>query len=294
MEFQQQFKEYIKRVNNKLEFYLSIKEGKNKRLFQAMGYSVFAGGKRLRPVLSLSAYDMFSDDTEAVLPYACGIEMIHTYSLIHDDLPAMDDDDFRRNKPTNHKVFGEGTAILAGDGLLNYAFEVMLQDALLRNNGKYYSSIYEIIKAAGVNGMIGGQLVDLESEGVSIDGETLDYIHLNKTAALIIASLKVGAIIGDGNIADIKNMEIVGKNLGLAFQIRDDILDIIGSKDKLGKDIGSDENNNKSTYPSIYGLEYSKNKVKALTGEVKEILQGYGKKADFLRSLSLHLMEREY
>ncbi|SCY98733.1 polyprenyl synthetase family protein [Alkaliphilus peptidifermentans] len=294
MDLQHQFKEYIQWVNNKLEVYLTNNGTKNKQLFDAMSYSIFAGGKRLRPVLALGAYHMFKDDTQEVMPYACGLEMIHTYSLIHDDLPAMDDDDFRRNKPTNHKVFGEGVAILAGDGLLNYAFEIMLADALINKNVKYYNAIYEISRAAGVHGMIGGQLVDLESEGKTIDIETLDYIHFNKTASMIIASLKVGTIIGDGNQNDINNMEIIGKNLGLAFQIRDDILDIIGNQEMLGKDIGSDQQNEKSTYPSIYGLEYSKNKVMELTQEVDDILSKYGEKALFLRELSLFLMEREY
>lgn len=284
----------INLVNNELEKYMGFKTGKNETIVKAMHYSLMAGGKRLRPILAIAAYDIFNKNIEEVLPYACGIEMIHTYSLIHDDLPAMDDDDFRRGKPTNHKVFGEGVAVLAGDALLNYAFEIMLQDAIKKDNMKpYIESIKVIADAAGINGMIGGQIVDLESENKIIDEDTLNYIHLNKTAALITAPLKVGAIISNACEEDIQNMEFVGKNLGLAFQIRDDILDIVGEKNKLGKNIGSDESKHKSTYPSLYGLEYSINKVKELTFNVHKVLKQYDN-STFLYELSNYLINREY
>lgn len=295
MGWKKQLDSYIDVINQRLENYLQIPNTKNQTLIEAMKYSVFAGGKRLRPVLALASYELFGNDLKQILPYACGLEMIHTYSLIHDDLPAMDDDDFRRGKPTNHKVYGEGIAILAGDGLLNYAFEIMLEDALNHKDMQpYILSIREIANAAGIHGMIGGQVVDLQSENKKVDETTLDYIHFNKTAAMITASLKIGAIIGKGTDNDIQNMEYVGKNLGLAFQIQDDILDIIGDQDKLGKNIGSDQENNKATYPALYGIECSKRKVEELTDNVKRILENYMDKSDFLYCLSNYLVDREY
>ena len=286
---------YIDIVTKELEKYMDINYSKNNKLIEAMKYSLMAGGKRLRPVLAMASYEFFSSDLEKVMPYACGLEMIHTYSLIHDDLPAMDNDDYRRGKLTNHKVFDEGVAILAGDGLLNYAFEIMLENTIKQDNmGPYVEAMRIIANAAGINGMIGGQIVDIENEDKNIDGETLDYIHLNKTAALIAASMKVGAVIGGAAKNDIDNMEYIGKNLGLAFQIRDDVLDIIGVKNKLGKNVGSDESQNKSTYPSLYGMEYSIEKIKECTHNAHERMQVYDKKADFIYNLSNYLVNRDF
>lgn len=293
MEWKEQMQQYIQMVEAHLKEVLQTPAEKNQPLIEAMAYSLFAGGKRLRPVLALASCHLFSKDVTGVLPYACGLEMIHTYSLVHDDLPAMDNDDYRRGKLTNHKVYGEGLAILAGDGLLNHAFEIMLQNSLTQPDPKpFVRSIYEIARAAGINGMIGGQMVDLASEGKRIDADTLDYIHNHKTAALIEAPLKIGAIIGRAQEKDIENMAIVGRKLGLAFQIQDDILDIVGDEKKLGKKIGSDINNEKSTYPSLYGIEASKEKVKHLTKEILEILTQY-QSADFLINLSQYLVDRE-
>ncbi|SDK50990.1 polyprenyl synthetase family protein [Natronincola ferrireducens] len=296
MDWKQQLNNYTEKINRELEKYIDGNaNNKNQTLIDAMKYSLMGGGKRLRPVLAIASYEIFKEDTHKVLPCACAIEMIHTYSLIHDDLPAMDNDDYRRGRLTNHKVYGEGTAILAGDGLLNYAFEIMLQEALKEDNIKSYVECMQVIaKAAGVHGMIGGQIVDLESENKKIDKETIDYIHLNKTAALIAAPLKVGAILAGANKDDIKNMEDIGRNLGLAFQIRDDILDIIGEEEKLGKHVGSDEDSNKSTYPSLYGLDYSINRVKELTCEVHEKLNRYDTKSKFLYELSNYLINRDF
>ena len=286
---------YIDIVTKELEKYMDINYSKNNKLIEAMKYSLMAGGKRLRPVLAMASYEFFSSDLEKVMPYACGLEMIHTYSLIHDDLPAMDNDDYRRGKLTNHKVFDEGVAILAGDGLLNYAFEIMLENTIKQDNmGLYVEAMRIIANAAGINGMIGGQIVDIENEDKNIDGETLDYIHLNKTAALIAASMKVGAVIGGADKNDIDNIEHIGKNLGLAFQIRDDVLDIIGVKNKLGKNVGSDESQNKSTYPSLYGMEYSIEKIKECTHNAHERMQVYDKKADFIYNLSNYLVNRDF
>lgn len=295
MSWKNELTQYMELINKHLDQVMNMEKEENYILIDSMKYSLFAGGKRLRPVLALASYQLFANDLNNILPYACGLEMIHTYSLIHDDLPAMDNDDYRRGKLTNHKVFGEGIAVLAGDGLLNHSFEVMLRHALTQPQMEpYVRSIYEIAKAAGISGMIGGQTVDLQSENVKVSAETLNYIHLKKTAALIIASLKIGAIIGNASEEDIKNMESIGKNLGLAFQIQDDILDIIGDQKKLGKNIGSDQEKNKSTYPSMYGLDFSINKVKELTNSIYDTLNKYGDKANFLIDLCNYLVDREY
>lgn len=295
MHFKDQLNNYIKLVNTQLSNYLDHEKGFNNTLIESMKYSLFAGGKRLRPILALAAYDLFGKDINEVMPYACALEMIHTYSLIHDDLPAMDNDDYRRGKLTNHKVYGEGIAILAGDGLLNYSFEIMLDDALKHKDPyPHVRSIKEIANSAGINGMIGGQVVDLESENKAIGEETLEYIHLNKTAALIVAPLKIGAIIGGASEEDIKCMEEIGLNLGLAFQIKDDILDIIGDENKLGKSIGSDAEQHKSTYPALFGLEASIKHVEELTENVNSLLSPYKGRSNFLLELSNYLMKREF
>jgi len=295
MIFEDQLNMYIELVNKHLLGYFNYENGHNNTLIKSMKYSLFAGGKRLRPMLALAAYDLFGKDVGEVMPYACALEMIHTYSLIHDDLPAMDNDDYRRGKLTNHKVYGEGIAILAGDGLLNYSFEIMLENALKQKNlYPHIRSIKEIADSAGISGMIGGQVVDLESENKTIKEEILNYIHINKTAALIIAPLKVGAIIGGAKEEDIKNMEEIGLNLGLAFQIKDDILDVIGDESKLGKSTGSDMEKHKSTYPSLIGLEASIERVKELTDNVISLLKPYNERSNFLLDLSNYLMQREF
>lgn len=294
MEWKQQLKGYTDLINQYLEEIFANEMGPNKTVVEAMKYSLYAGGKRLRPVLMMAAYDLLGKDVKEVLPYAAAIEMIHTYSLIHDDLPAMDNDDYRRGKLTNHKVFGEGIAILAGDGLLNYAYELMLRDALSKvDSERFIKATYELATASGINGMIGGQTVDLESENKTISADLLEYIHLNKTAAIITASLKAGAIIGGGQEEDYCRMEAIGTSLGLAFQIQDDILDIVGDQAKLGKRIGSDEEKHKSTYPSLHGLESSYSKVRELTEAIYTNLACYGEGGSFLKELSSYLMERE-
>ncbi len=295
MTFKDQLNKYIELVNSQLSTYFNDEKGYNSTLIESMKYSLFAGGKRLRPILALSSYELFGKEISEVLPYACALEMIHTYSLIHDDLPSMDNDDYRRGKLTNHKVYGEGTAILAGDGLLNYSFEIMLEFALKQQNlYPHIRSIKEIANSAGVNGMIGGQVVDLESENKTIEEDTLNYIHLNKTAALITAPLKVGAIIGGASEKDIESIEEIGLNLGLAFQIKDDILDVIGDESKLGKTIGKDLENNKSTYPALFGIENSIKRVEELTDNVNTLLKPYNDRSSFLLDLSNYLMRREF
>jgi len=262
-------------------------------LADAMMYSLKSGGKRIRPILMRETCQCVGGNKEDVMSYASAIEMIHTYSLIHDDLPAMDDDDLRRGKPTNHKKFGEALAILAGDGLLNFAFEVMLDDAVAKGEQRFLKASQMIAKAAGRKGMIGGQVADIESEGKKVSGEILDYIHLNKTAALIKASVLVGAVIGQCSEGEFEKLEHFGENLGLAFQIKDDILDVTGTEEVLGKPIGSDEKNNKSTYVYLYGLEEAKIKLETLTNESLDILNEINGETKFLEELTVYLSLRD-
>lgn len=295
MDFNTKLAYYSEAVEKKLEFYVSSVKEKSV-VSDAMKYSLMIGGKRIRPVLALAFCEMLSDkcfDIESALPYACAIEMIHTYSLIHDDLPCMDDDDFRRGKPSCHKKFGEEYALLAGDGLLNLAFEIIfgkfgdINTELSLKCGKILSS------ASGVDGMIGGQAIDLLSEDKEISLETLKKLQDLKTGAMIIASCKIGAVLGAGNESDIKNAIKFGEKIGLCFQVVDDILDKTSSFEKLGKPIGSDENNKKSTYVSLLGLEQAKKFADELTCEALASIEPYGDKACFLKELALALCKRE-
>lgn len=294
--FDKALQEKKKQVEEHLYSYFSDYSGLQKTVFQAADYSLKAGGKRLRPVLLLEACTLFGGDAAKAMPFACALEMIHTYSLIHDDLPAMDDDDYRRGKPTNHVVYGEGMAILAGDALLNYAYELMLQAVMQSTGDKntLIAAMYEIARAAGVYGMIGGQTVDLESEHQSVPLETVDFIHAHKTGALITASLTAGAIIGGADAEGLERIRHYGRNIGLAFQIIDDILDITGDQEKLGKDIGSDAEKQKSTYPAILGLDESRKTAQALLAESREVLKAFGDGAGFLTALSEFLGNREF
>lgn len=271
MEFEKKINEYIDIVNKKLEEYLSPKYPED--IYKAMGYSVFAGGKRVRPVLMLASCEAFGGNVANVLPYACGLEMIHTYSLIHDDLPAMDNDDYRRGKLTCHKAFNEGLAILAGDGLLTYAFDIMLSDAFDKQDLKYIYATKAISQLSGMNGMLVGQVVDVQSEGKKIDADTLLYIHDNKTAGLIKAALLAGASIGGADKENLKLLEKVGYNIGMAFQIKDDILDVTSTTEILGKPVLSDEKNDKVTYVSLYGLEKAQKDFEFLSNEAIELLK---------------------
>ncbi len=230
-------------------------------IHEAMRYSVFAGGKRIRPVMCLAAAEALGKESSHLLPVACALEMIHTYSLIHDDLPAMDNDDYRRGKLTNHKVFGEGVAVLAGDALLTKAFEVLAGFGCAAPAGMMpivLQVIKEIALASGTNGMIGGQVVDLQSEGKEIDTKTLQYIHTHKTGALFITSIRSGALLSEASEQELTALTGYAKNFGLAFQITDDLLDILGDAEKIGKPVGSDIKNGKGTYPALYGVERSK------------------------------------
>ncbi|SNX55371.1 polyprenyl synthetase family protein [Thermoanaerobacterium sp. RBIITD] len=291
--FEDVLKEKIEYVNEGLKKYLDTDE-KPEVLYDAMRYSVFAGGKRIRPILCLSACELMGGNREDALPIACAIEFIHTYSLIHDDLPAMDNDDLRRGKPTNHKVYGEAIAILAGDALLNYGFEVLIQYAL---NSNLYTKILkatnEIAKAAGCHGMVGGQVIDLLSENKTISKDELKFMHDYKTGALIKAAVCSGAIVGGADDKTVEKLRKYADYLGLAFQIKDDLLDVLGDEKKLGKNIKSDVENGKSTFVSIFGIERSTALVSELTESANEILNEFGSRGEFLKSLTNYLAERE-
>ena len=261
-------------------------------IFEAMHYSLFAGGKRLRPILLMAAADAVGGDGSHYMHTACGLEMIHTYSLIHDDLPAMDDDDLRRGKPTNHKVFGEGIAVLAGDGLLTAAFEVMLSqpgvkpDVLVR-------VVRSIAAAAGATGMVGGQVIDLMSEGRSIDAATLKYMHQAKTGALFRAAITSGAILAGASAQQVTSLSEYAEQFGLAFQITDDVLDVAGSTEDIGKPVGSDEKNNKVTYVTLYSLSEAENMARKAVESALAALSGFGGEADVLRELVSYLVNRK-
>ena len=283
MEFKQCLKEKASFVEKVLKEYMPKEEGYQKTVIEAMNYSLSAGGKRLRPILTLEACKIVGGNEDEAIPFAIAIEMIHTYSLIHDDLPALDNDDLRRGRPTNHKVYGEAMGILAGDALLNYAFEVMLAGSINKENPeKYLKAINEIAKGAGIYGMIGGQVVDVESENKQIEKEKLDYIHMNKTAAMMVGCMRAGATIGGANSEQMEEITKYAKNIGLSFQIVDDILDIVGDEAKLGKKVGSDIENHKSTYPSLLGLDKSKEIAHNLIDEAKKSIEKLSDDVDFL------------
>lgn len=295
MEFKQDLKEKASFIENLLKQYMPKEEGYQKTVIEAMNYSLSAGGKRLRPILTLEACKVVGGNEEEAIPFAIAIEMIHTYSLIHDDLPALDNDDLRRGRPTNHKVYGEAMGILAGDALLNYAFEVMLAGSINKENPeKYLNAINEIAKGAGIYGMIGGQVVDVESENKQIEKEKLDYIHMNKTAAMMVGCMRAGAIIGGANEEQMEEITKYAKNIGLSFQIVDDILDIVGDESKLGKKVGSDIENHKSTYPSILGLDKSKEIAYDLIDEANRSIEKLSDNVDFLKGLAEYIIDREY
>lgn len=294
MEFKDVLKEKINYIETLLNEYMPKEEGYQQTIMQAMNYSLKAGGKRLRPILTLESCKIVGGKEEDAIPFAVAIEMIHTYSLIHDDLPALDNDDLRRGKPTNHKVFGEAMATLAGDALLNYAFEVMLSSSIdKKDSNKYLRAINEIAKHSGIYGMIGGQVVDVESENKIIDKDKLDFIHLNKTAAMIIGCMRAGAIIGGASEEELEKVTKYGKNIGLSFQIVDDILDITGDEVKLGKPIGSDIENHKSTYPSLLGLEKSRQIARQLIEDGKSSIDGLSSEIDFLNQLGDYIISRD-
>ncbi len=288
--------ERIALIDAALERYLPGEEERPQSLHKAMRYSLFAGGKRVRPVLMLAACEAVGGDIDQALPAACAMEMIHTYSLIHDDLPAMDDDDFRRGRPTNHKVFGEAIAILAGDGLLTEAFKLMSDPRFAAGSdpAARIAVINEIATCAGSYGMVGGQVVDMESEGKpEMDLPTVQYIHTHKTGALIKASVVAGALLGGADERQLAAIRRYGEAAGLAFQIADDILDIEGTTEEIGKDAGSDEARGKATYPAVMGLAAAKEEAKGMMDEALSALSLFADRAEPLRAIAQYIVERK-
>lgn len=289
-DFKNELQNKMNYINERLDKLICIEYPE--QIYEAMRYSVFAGGKRLRPVLMLSAHELLKGDYSDAVNFACALEMIHTYSLIHDDLPSMDNDDFRRGKPTCHRAFDEGIAVLAGDALLNKAFEIMSEETVLKKELCFAKAMSCIAKAAGTRGMIGGQVVDVISENKAIDDKTLTYIHLHKTAALIGAALKAGAVLGGASERQMEMFDVISRNIGMAFQIKDDILDVTSTDEVLGKPVFSDQKNNKTTYVTMYGMEKAENDLKLLTEEAENIIAGFGEKGEFLREYFSRLVTR--
>lgn len=280
-------------VNEWLECFVPSETVPPVHLHRAMRYSLLAGGKRLRPILVLAAGEAFGAETDDLMPAACAVEMIHTYSLIHDDLPAMDNDDLRRGLPTCHKVFGEATAILAGDALLTQAFRVLSSDAPGRDPARQLRVIREVSTAAGtVDALIGGQIIDIESEGKEIDDATLEYIHRSKTGAMIRVSIVIGAVLAGANESQIIALGDYGERIGLAFQIADDILDITSTSKELGKTAGKDIRARKATYPSIHGIAASESRARKLVDEAVEIVSRLDADTDRLKEIAEFIIAR--
>ncbi len=262
-------------------------------IYDAMRYSLLAGGKRLRPILCLASCEAIGGNADLAMPTACALEMIHTMSLIHDDLPAMDDDDYRRGKLTNHKVYGEDMAILAGDGLLAYAFEYIATQTQGVSADRVLKVIAHLAKAVGAEGLVGGQVVDLESEGQDISVETLTYIHNHKTGALLESCVVCGGILAGATDREIEQLSQFARNIGLAFQIIDDILDITATQAELGKTAGKDLQSQKATYPKLWGLEESKRQADKLVAEAKLVLAEFGDRAKPLQALADYIIDRK-
>ncbi|MCR5670615.1 MAG: polyprenyl synthetase family protein [Butyrivibrio sp.] len=308
--FEKELKLRAEHAEGILSKYLPAQEGYAKTVIEAMNYSLLAGGKRLRPVMMLEAFRLFAGedaDESVVWPFMAAMEMIHTYSLVHDDLPAMDNDEYRRGRKTTHAVYGAGMATLAGDGLLNLAFETAIKGAAFgkRLSGydgeikdRYMAALSVLATKAGIYGMVGGQCADIMAENTQGAGKTermkvLDYIDENKTGALIESSLMIGAILGGASSIETQTMEKCGSSVGIAFQIQDDILDITSTTEELGKPVGSDEKNNKSTYTALYGLDKSRQKVQQLSMEAQDRLSDLGFKDSFLQDLFEYLIYRK-
>ena len=303
MTFNEELEIKVKYIESVIEKYLPEEKGYAKTVIEAMNYSIRSGGKRIRPLLMFEAYRLFGGEDDIIEPFMAAIEMIHTYSLVHDDLPCMDDDEYRRGRKTTHAVYGEAMGVLAGDGLLNYAFETACKafDKLNVIAGSDYNAmtiaraIGILASKSGIYGMIGGQCADIEAEDLEpeqVTDKLIRYIHEHKTAALIENALMIGAVLAGANEINLAKMERVGHNVGLAFQIQDDILDVEGTFEQLGKPIGSDEKNGKTTYVSINGLEKAKADVEALSKGAVNILKDMGDGNEFLEEFVIYLVNR--
>ena len=292
MNIKAEIKERMEEVDRHLDRLLPKETEYPDIIFKAMRYSVFAGGKRLRPILVLETCKMLGGDVEEAMDYACALEMIHTYSLIHDDLPALDNDNFRRGRLTNHRAFGENIAILAGDALLSHAFEVMANAAVKKSSLRGMKAMQAIAHGAGVFGMVAGQVVDVINDGKKVDEATLDFIHKKKTAAMIEGAFLAGAHLGGADEGALEILQSAAEKIGLAFQIQDDILDVTGTMEELGKPIHSDERNEKNTYVSLYGIEASEAAVQRLSDEAVALLEQFGARSAFLVALTNTLIKR--
>ncbi|HUH65689.1 MAG TPA: farnesyl diphosphate synthase [Syntrophales bacterium] len=282
-------------VDEALERYLPGEDNYPAVIFKAFRYSLFGGGKRIRPILCLASAEAVGGSIEATLPVACALELIHTYSLIHDDLPAMDDDDYRRGRPTSHKVFGEDMAILAGDALLTEAFRLMSDTKLMRNVApeRLLSVICDVAEAAGYFGMVAGQVVDVQSEGKTVDKKVLDFIHTRKTGAMIVVAVKAGAVLANAGEDEINALTSYGRDIGLVFQIADDILNVEGDRKLMGKETGSDSKRGKVTYPGMLGLPASRKEAAALVESAVSAIKQFDHRAEPLRLIARYIVERK-
>lgn len=294
MNFNKELEQKKKEIECLIAGYLPKEEGFAKELARAMNYSMEAGGKRLRPILMAETYRMFGGESKVIEPFLAAMEMIHTSSLIHDDLPVIDNDEYRRGKKTTHAVYGEAVGVLSGDALLNYAYETACRAFLLEpDNQRIGQALLVLSRKTGIYGMLGGQSVDVTNEGKPISKEMLDYIYENKTSALIEASMMVGAILAGASQDEVERIETIGNRVGLAFQIRDDILDITSTMEELGKPVFSDEKNHKVTYVTLRGLDQAAGDVETISEEAVSRLEEFPQKNEFLQELVRYLVNRK-
>ena len=294
MDFQQELQQKVALIEGILHKYLPEETGYQKTVLEAMNYSVLAGGKRLRPMLMLETYRLFGGSDPVIEPFMAALEMIHTYSLVHDDLPAMDNDEYRRGKKTTHAVYGEAMGILAGDGLLNYAFEVASTAFDIRLDATVAKALQILARNAGIYGMIGGQVADIESENKQVDLDTLTFIHQNKTGALIESAMWIGAVLAGATPQEQEKVRAIALDVGFAFQIRDDILDVTSTTEVLGKPVGSDAKNSKSTYVSLKGLDQARQEVEFLSARALNTLSSLPGENPFLENLIKMLIDRQH
>lgn len=293
MNFQDELTKRTEDAERVIKSFLPAEEGFARTMAQAMNYSMLAGGKRLRPILIQETYRLFGGEGKVVEPFMAGMEMIHTHSLIHDDLPALDNDDYRRGRLTTHKVYGEAMGVLSGVALLNYAYETMLQAfSLTEDQSIVIHALRVMAEKTGIHGMLGGQSVDVENDGKPLEKEILDYIYRNKTSALIEASMMTGAILAGADEQEVSVVEEAAGNIGLAFQIQDDILDVTSTDEELGKPVHSDEKNNKVTYVTLFGIEKASEQVELLSEKAVELLKSLNKNNEFLYLLIEKLINR--
>lgn len=294
MEFQTELTGRLTEIEAMIKQYLPVEEGYQKTILEAMNYSILAGGKRLRPMLMIETYRLFGGKAKIIEPFAAAIEMIHTYSLVHDDLPAIDNDDYRRGKKTTHTVYGEAMGILTGDALLNFAYETAAKAFSMEADGADVGRAFQVLTGkAGIYGMVGGQVADVESEGEAVSMDRLSFIYRLKTGALIEAAMVTGAVLAGASVSEQQLIEQVAADIGMAFQIQDDILDVTSTLEVLGKPIGSDQKNQKATYVTLMGMDKAKEKAKELFAEAMDRLESLSVKNPFLSELLRALVRRE-